>query len=127
MRVFVLLGFLTLVAACTPQATLFNSEWTLIKINDASVTVTKSPTIQFQENENKMAGFAGCNRYFGSYAIQGKTLTFSGVGSTKMFCNETMDIEQQFLGALQKVDAFEVNENTLMLYSQKQIVLEFNR
>jgi len=69
------------------------SEGTLFGVED------KVPTLNFSEGK-KVAGFAGCNNFFGSYELTGRTLTFSGLGSTRKLCNEDMDLETAYLKVL---------------------------
>jgi len=59
----------------------------------------KIPTIVFAE-DGKVNGFAGCNNYFGSYDLEGRRLYFEELGSTRMHCKETMELEQAFLKLL---------------------------
>ena len=63
--------------------------------------ITDPLSITFDSNENRINGFAGCNRFFGSYKTKGNTISFSQVGITKMLCQEEANqIEQRFLEIL---------------------------
>jgi heat shock protein HslJ len=60
-----------------------------------------APSAEFSANQ--ISGSAGCNHYFGTYAVRGGNITISDVGSTEMYCMEpdgVMDQEQAFLAAL---------------------------
>lgn len=57
------------------------------------------PTIRFEE-EGRVTGFGGCNNYFGNYTLDGRTLRFSDLGSTKMLCQNTADLEDAFMQIL---------------------------
>ena len=39
--------------------------------------ITDPLSITFDSNENRINGFAGCNRFFGSYKTKGNTISFS--------------------------------------------------
>lgn len=57
------------------------------------------PNITFEDN--KFYGYAGCNRFFGSYQSSGDILQIEGdrVASTQMLCHplDVMDFENSFL------------------------------
>jgi len=76
---------------------------------------TTEVTMSFTE-DSKIAGEAGCNLYFGQYSSgEDGTLTVSGLGSTKMFCNEpgVMQQEQDLLNGLQSARRYEVSGGLL--------------
>ena len=58
------------------------------------------PTIRF-EGDDKVAGSGGCNRYFATYTLEGRTIELGEIGSTKKMCPESGELENtffQFLG-----------------------------
>ncbi len=57
------------------------------------------PFIRFEE-DGKVNGFAGCNNFFGSYTLEGRTLRIGEVGTNRKMCAETMDLEKAFLKML---------------------------
>ena len=76
---------------------------------------TTEVTLSFTE-DSKIAGEAGCNLYFGQFSSgEDGTLTVSGLGSTKMFCNEpgVMQQEQDLLNGLQSTERYEVSDGLL--------------
>ncbi|HYH55231.1 MAG TPA: META domain-containing protein [Anseongella sp.] len=109
---------------------LLSTGWELVSINNNSPdSGLKAPTLFFAENEKKVNGFAGCNKFFGTYTLSGDSLTFSGLGSTKMFCEQSMELENQYLGLLAKTENFVVSQNgtVLTLLSAARPVLVFNK
>ena len=65
----------------------------------------------------KVAGSGGCNRLFGAATIAGETLTFGGIGTTRMACAPAlMDQEQKFLGALAATRTFRLDGPFLRFY-----------
>jgi len=42
-----------------------------------------------------------------------------------MFCEETQQVEDAFFKQLEKVNRFEIKGKTLMLYRDKELLLEF--
>ena len=60
----------------------------------------QAPTIKF-EADGKAGGKGGCNNYFSSYILEGRTISLAEIGATKMMCAESAELENaffQFLG-----------------------------
>lgn len=85
------------------------------------------PSLSFDANNQQVKGSDGCNRIFGSYQIQGNTLHLSPLASTKMMCIDDMQISDQFLLALAKVESFSIEQQTLKLKDQSNhVIMEFH-
>lgn len=109
---------------------LLNTRWELVSINQETIdSALKEPTLLFEESGSKVNGFAGCNQFFGSYSLSADSLSFSGLGSTKMFCEQSQELEDQYLGRLSEVTHFVVSQNgsALTLLSDAVPVLEFRK
>lgn len=62
-------------------------------------------------------GFAGVNRFFGKYKINGNNIRFEQMGATKMAGSPAaMRFEDKFLQALAKADRCTLIGNTFTLY-----------
>ncbi|NLL09332.1 MAG: META domain-containing protein [Methanomicrobiales archaeon] len=98
----------------------------LISLEDAKVTVNFSETYE-------LSGDSGCNRYFGTYNLSGENPAYgspifiSPLGSTMMFCQDTMDIENLFLQLLQSVRSYTIDDQSLYLQDEEGNLLLFNR
>lgn len=77
-------------------------EWRLNRLGDEVMPGgEKSPTLSLDASAGRASGFAGCNRYFADYQLDGDKLTLGPVGSTKRLCDQgAMAIEDAFLAAL---------------------------
>ena len=98
-------------------AQLQTTYWKLTALGSTPVNVadsTREPHIILQP-DSKVNGSGGCNRMFGSYEVSGDALTFSGIGSTKMACQDGMDTETSFLPALQRVAKYRIDGQQLEL------------
>jgi len=42
-----------------------------------------------------------------------------------MYCEQVQSIENKFLGSLEKVTHYEIKDKSLLLYSDKNLLLEF--
>lgn len=102
------------VFAADPVASLSGSEWGFPDAGDAYV--------QFKEKD--VAGFAGCNRFRGSYTFDGAALTLGPLASTRMVCPpEKMEAERKVLEILEATKTAEASHKTLVLKSGTGAVL----
>jgi heat shock protein HslJ len=62
-----------------------------------------------------MSGSGPCNRFSGSYELNGKALKFGKVATTLMACIQGMDIETKFSQALQATTRFDLRGQILDL------------
>lgn len=118
--------FLALVS-CKPKE-LEEGKWVLKSLFEKDVTSLKEPiTLNLDLQKHEVAGFAGCNKYFGKFTTDKSSLKFQEIGSTKMFCQETMGTEMEFMTALEQVESFDIRDNTLLLLVDNKIILEFTK
>lgn len=78
--------------------------------------------VQFSA-DNKVSGFGGCNRFFGTYTLDGQKLTIGPLASTKKMCRDVMDAEHDFLSALQAVKTIDFNGKSLKLKNEEEAVI----
>jgi heat shock protein HslJ len=140
------LRFLTLLAAaaamgCAHQpgaplspaafrAALAGTDWELLELQGAAAPLGnggRRATIRFDADTSRVAGFGGCNRYFGSYALEGRAFRFSGIGMTKMACPDGMTLEQQLASALEATRRYEIAGRELTLFGDAGVVAKFVR
>lgn len=81
----------------------------------------EAPNITFEND--KFYGFSGCNRFFGTYKIDGNSLIIEGdrVASTQMLCHpiEIMDFENNFLSNLKGSFTINYEDDKLVLKNKK--------
>jgi heat shock protein HslJ len=66
--------------------------------------------------DGRVSGSTGCNRLMGSYTLQGDTLTFSQLASTRMACPaEMMALEQAWLTTLSDTAHYSISGQRLVL------------
>ena len=118
---FLLLGACQVSKDTTPNASLRNTRWVLRTLAAAPITTPENSQeiyLQFNATTDQVAGFAGCNRFFGRFEqASDSSLSLLGVGSTKMFCEARQQTETDYLNALQQVARYEIEGDTLRLYS----------
>ncbi|HEY9561685.1 MAG TPA: META domain-containing protein [Anseongella sp.] len=109
---------------------LLNTQWELASLRGEAVdSALKAPTLLFSANETRVNGFAGCNKFFGTYMLNEDSLSFSGIGSTKMFCEQSQELENNYIELLSMASHFVVSENgsTLTLLDTATPILEFRK
>ena len=113
-------------AASSP---LGDREWVLVAIGDKTDAVVgaggQPVTIRFDVADSRVNGFGGCNRYTGSYEMDGSKLTFGPLASTKMFCEQGIEVEDKFLPALGSVQTWKLAGPELVLETAGVAVLRF--
>ncbi len=136
MKTFTILLFSILINGCGASQdakTSFNQDMTDNTLNgdftittlDTQANIEQELTLKFDDATKQVSGFAGCNRFFGSYAIDGDKLTFSNLGSTKMLCPENDNkIETDYFKALESVTNFNVSDNSITLLNNKKEILK---
>ena len=98
--------------------------WRAEKLASRYVPQQLNVRVIFEANE-RLYGFAGCNNFNGSYKQRSNQLAVQPLVSTRKFCADSSELEQQFTQSLQSADRVEVNGDTLQLFNNNQLVLQF--
>jgi len=110
----------------TPAATLENTYWKLAEMNGQPVITPQDAkeVHMVLGPEQRVKGFAGCNSIGGNYTLNGTSIKFTTI-STKMFCQDRMDVENFLLNTLTKANTFKINGETLELYEGNTLLTTF--
>jgi len=127
-----LLALLVFVGACvssqkTLPAELRNTHWVLRELNGAPVPVPeggREAFILFAPDDTKVSGMGSCNNFFGTAAISEKTISFSGLGSTRMACPD-MTTENGFFQAMEGEVSFSIKENEMTWQRGEKVIARF--
>ena len=88
---------------------LFNTRWRLTRLGDEPIVLAENqrePYILLRLEDHRLSGFGGCNRFNGSFEIEGQSITFSPMAATMLACIPGGDTERAFLAALGNVTSF---------------------
>ncbi|GMR10879.1 MAG: META domain-containing protein [Anaerolineae bacterium] len=120
-------------AACAPageDASLEGTLWALESYQDSEgETIDALPDsgarAEFEDGE--LSGTSGCNSFFGSYEVDGNSISIGPLGSTLMACPEPlMEQEFGFTSSLQSAATYEISGDTLTLsYADSEVVVTF--
>jgi len=118
------------VATPTP-AGIEGTEWLLVEVTGIPVSLQadkQKPFLRFDAEKKQATGFAGCNNFFGNYQINGTSLKFQPIGSTRMACPDLeMSLETEFFTALDKTRTWEIRNNMLIFLADHQVLARFRR
>lgn len=92
--------------------------WKLVELNGAKAPLGsggKEAHLLLRREKSVARGFAGCNRFFGDYTLDGEQLSFGELAATKIACAEGMELEAEYLSALAQVAGWRVEEEKLSL------------
>jgi len=99
-------------------AQLLNTYWKLTQLGDQVISTPQDARevhfVLHSENQ-RIAGFSGCNQMMGAYMLNGDELRFDRMGGTMMACVSNMDLERKFLGMFSQVAGWEIRGETLQL------------
>lgn len=100
---------------------LINTYWKLIWLGEESIVLEENqrePHLILHTDQNRAAGFAGCNRFTGGYTLEGPKLRFSQMASTLMACGNGMDTEMRLHKVLEDTQGWNTIGKHLELYGR---------
>jgi heat shock protein HslJ len=128
-----LVGALLALCACAHEATstaatapaparstaqLLNTYWKLTQLGELVITTPSGAReihfVLHSENQ-RVAGFSGCNRMMGSYVLKGDRIKFDQMGGTMMACVPDLELERKFLAMFPQVARWQIKGETLGL------------
>lgn len=109
-------------------ALIASKRWTLAEIAGQRLRENQ-PTLEFDAQARRVSGDSGCNRFSGSFEVNGSTLKLSQLVSTRRAClsAKASQLEANFLGLLEATTRFELAGGQLRLYSDKGLTLVFSQ
>ena len=111
----------------TDNNALTGTEWVMFEMDGVKYEPAsgKSVTIIFDGKEKNVGGKAPCNTYGGPYTKTSNKLSFGGLFSTEMACDELIS-EQKYFKLLQSVFAYQISGDKLyFLDSGGMVILRF--
>lgn len=127
MRLVLMVGAL-MVAPLASAQDLTSGEWTLLISGNFGKfqELIPAPTLKIQGKQ--LSGFSGCNRYSGALSLKSNQIKIGSLVGTKMACEpRPLKTEQTFIKALQGAIRYQVNQNTLILYTKGSGMMVFTR
>ena len=129
MKKVILFSIVAILVGCQSQKNLMlNNQWKLTELNGKNLTGENVEiTLTFNTSNHQVNGNGGCNRYFGGYKLIDNTIEISNLGSTKIFCAETGNFEDEYFNTLKDKSNLKVIENQLIFSRQGKNILIFQK
>lgn len=109
----------------TANSSLTNTRWKLTAVGMPSTLPPLAKDVFLQMDTGRIKGFAGCNNYFGAYSTHQSSISFTDVGSTKMFCQEGMITENKLFQALNNTTHYRITGTKLELLKNGEVLASF--
>ena len=88
----------------------------------------QQPFIIFDEAKKQASGYAGCNRFFGGYELNGEALKFGLIGATKRACPDLEEaVETEFFKVLDATRRWRIVDGTLELLNNDQVLARLQK
>jgi heat shock protein HslJ len=113
-----LLGGCSTTETPSNNAKLENTYWKLMTLGGENLKSPKGAReIQFMltAETHRVTGFSGCNNMMGAYTVDQNKIVFSNMGGTRMFCENTMDIEKRVHEMFSNATAWRISGKSLEL------------
>ena len=106
---------------------LYDTKWSLKKIYDggSEEAVSTKAFIRFDKEKSSAGGNGSCNSFGSTATVNGNELSLKNIFSTKMYCEQVQKTEDKYFKQLALVTRYEINNNSLILYQDKEKLLEF--
>ena len=89
--------------------------WNLVELGQSVDLANLVPTVDLGV-DGSVSGFAGCNRFDGTYTLDGATIAFGNLASTKMACERPAGaVEAEYLSALGGVSTWQIGADKRLL------------
>ena len=109
------------------QTDLYQTKWLLKKIQEGAgmQDVDTKAFIRFDKEKGSAGGNGSCNSFGSNVTIDGTSIRFSQLFSTKMYCEGVQATEDRFFKLLEQADHYELKGNSLELKQGKKVLLVF--
>jgi heat shock protein HslJ len=123
---FILFASLVL-SACTPQEKSLEGTWSLTAYGPEGAIMPPAPGSQGSVTFNAdgtISGTSGCNSFGGGYKVDGDQVTFTGLVSTLMACEEPlMTQEGNVFKVLDGTASYKIDGETLTLTNNGMVLV----
>ena len=104
--------------------------WYLTQVGGSPVSLPadgKQPYMALDPTQKQATGFAGCNHFFGSYELDGSSLTFGPIGATRMACPDLeTGLEMSVFEALESTRNWKKSDGDLLLLDEDAVLARFS-
>jgi len=113
------------------ETTIEGIHWYLTAVGASPVSPMaddKQPHMLLDPAQKQATGFAGCNHFFGRYELDGPSLKFGPLGSTRMACRDLeTGLETSVFEALENTLKWKKADEELLLLDGDAVLARFSR
>ena len=106
-------------------------EWRVSELSGHMVAPSvdrQQPFIIFDAEKKQASGYAGCNRFFGGYELEGVALKFGPIGATKRACPDLEEgVETELFKVLDATRGWRIVDGTLELLNGDLILARLQK
>ena len=130
MKYFYSVAALLLVLGCadteqTSQAPLLGTTWNLAEMNNEKIQHPGPQIPHLRFEAEKVTGNDGCNNFFGGYTLDGNSLKFGMLGSTRMACPQIKDFDMEFNKMISATNRYRISGDRLELFENDERLASF--
>lgn len=107
---------------------LVDSRWLLEEVGDMESyqidSIRPNHIVLLTTTQNSAMAFAGCNTLAAKFELEGTSLVFSNIISTKKNC-EDMELENRLKDAISRTDSYRIKNNKLTFFEGRSKLAEF--
>jgi heat shock protein HslJ len=104
------------------EQTITNKTWKITLLNSEKIQGDEKD-FYLKLNSNQLEAKAGCNQLFGEFQIKDNFISFSKIGSTKMYCGDIMAIENSFIAILSQTSKVAIIDSSKFILLTDDIVI----
>lgn len=101
-----------------PMATIAQGKWVLQTLNGKEFQLPEgvdTPYLTLDPTANSVSGFGGCNQLMGPLKVDGRSISFPDLASTKKYCDNSQKVEEAFKTALRATNTYALKGDKLIL------------
>ena len=130
MKCFYLIAAMIFAPGCTDteQAShtpLPGTTWNLAELNNEKIQHPGPQVPHLRFETEKVTGNDGCNNFFGGYKLDGNSLKFGMLGSTRMACPQIKDFDMEFNKMISATTRYRITGDKLELFENDKLLASF--
>jgi putative lipoprotein len=130
MKYFYGVAALLLVLGCADtehasQAPFLGTTWNLAELNNEKIQHPGPEIPHLRFEAEKVNGNDGCNNFFGGYTLDGNSLKFGMLASTRMACPKIKNFDMEFNKMISATTGYRISGNKLELFESDELLASF--
>ena len=130
MKYFYVVAAILLVLGCADseqasQTPLLGTTWNLAELNKEKIQHPGPEVPHLRFEAEKVSGNDGCNNFFGGYTLDGNSLKFGILASTRKACLQIKDFDMEFNKMISATTRYRITGDKLELFESDQLLASF--